>query len=120
MLTMSLKYSVFKTDPFIFLPKRCCVFYLQIKTLRLFVSTLKTLSRTKVETEYVFEFAKDLNHHKPDPKVANLKLPPLLRFYLKMGAKVSGTAIFDFDLQTTHVFTLLNLKRSSDLFFNQP
>ena len=37
MSTMSLKYSVFKTDPFIFLPKRCCVFYPQIETLRLLV-----------------------------------------------------------------------------------
>ena len=54
MLTMSLKYSVLKTDRLIFLPKRCCVFYPQIETLRLSVWTLKTLSRTKVGTEYCF------------------------------------------------------------------
>ena len=73
--------------------------------------------KTKVETEYVFEFAKDLNHHKPDSKVANSKLPPLLRFYLKMGAKVSGTAILDFDLQTTHVFTVLDTEEIIRSFF---
>ena len=54
MLTMSLKYSVLKTDRLIFLPKRCCVFYPQIETLRLSVCTLNTLSRTKVGTEYCF------------------------------------------------------------------
>ncbi len=71
----------------------------------------------KVEPEYVFEFAKDLKYHKLDSKVGSLNLPPLLRFYLKMGAKVSGTAIFDFDLQTTHVFTVLNLEKLSGRFF---
>ena len=37
-----------------FLPKKCCVFNPQIETLRLSVCTLKTLSRTKVGTEYCF------------------------------------------------------------------
>ena len=44
-LTMSLKYSTLKTDWLIFLPKRCCVFYPQIETLRLLVWPLKTLSK---------------------------------------------------------------------------
>lgn len=67
----------------------------------------------KVSSKSVFEFAKDLDTHRINTKFATLHLPPLLRLYLRMGAKVSGAAIFDFDLQTTHVFTSLNLKKSN-------
>ncbi|NBZ87988.1 GNAT family N-acetyltransferase [Stagnihabitans tardus] len=39
----------------------------------------------------------------PDP----LRLPPLLRFYLALGARVSDHAVVDRDLDTLHVLTLL-------------
>ncbi|MCW1917791.1 GNAT family N-acetyltransferase [Rhodobacter sp. KR11] len=41
----------------------------------------------------------------PDPT----SLPPLLRFYLSLGAKVSDHAVIDRDLDTLHVLTLLRI-----------
>ena len=37
-------------------------------------------------------------------------LPPLLRFYLRLGGKVSDHAVIDRDLDTLHVFTFVDLK----------
>lgn len=37
-------------------------------------------------------------------------LPPLLRFYLRLGGRVSDHAVIDRDLDTLHVFTYVNLK----------
>ena len=37
-------------------------------------------------------------------------LPPLLKFYLRLGGKVSDHAVIDRDLDTLHVFTFLDLK----------
>ena len=37
-------------------------------------------------------------------------LPPLLKFYLRLGGKVSDHAVIDRDLDTLHVFTYVNLK----------
>ena len=37
-------------------------------------------------------------------------LPPLLRFYLSLGGRVSDHAVIDKDLDTLHVFTYVNLK----------
>jgi putative hemolysin len=36
-------------------------------------------------------------------------LPPLLRFYLALGAKVSDHAVIDREMDTTHVLTLLDV-----------
>ena len=37
-------------------------------------------------------------------------LPPLLKFYLRLGGKVSDHAVIDKDLDTLHVFTYVDLK----------
>ena len=37
-------------------------------------------------------------------------LPPLLKFYLRLGGKVSDHAVIDRDLDTLHVFTYVDLK----------
>ena len=37
-------------------------------------------------------------------------LPPLLKFYLRLGGKVSDHAVIDRDLDTLHVFTFVDLK----------
>ena len=42
-------------------------------------------------------------------KMANNFLPPLLKFYLRLGGKVSDHAVIDSDLDTLHVFTYLDL-----------
>ena len=42
-------------------------------------------------------------------KTANNFLPPLLKFYLRLGGKVSDHAVIDRDLDTLHVFTYLDL-----------
>ena len=44
--------------------------------------------------------------HKP----AKNFLPPLLKFYLRLGGKVSDHAVIDRDLDTLHVFTFVDLK----------
>ena len=43
-------------------------------------------------------------------KTAKNCLPPLLKFYLKLGGKVSDHAVIDRDLDTLHVFTYVDLK----------
>ena len=43
-------------------------------------------------------------------KKAKNFLPPLLKFYLRLGGKVSDHAVIDRDLDTLHVFTYVNLK----------
>ena len=42
-------------------------------------------------------------------KMDNNFLPPLLKFYLRLGGKVSDHAVIDRDLDTLHVFTYLDL-----------
>ena len=44
-----------------------------------------------------------------DQKTGNSFLPPLLKFYLSLGGKVSDHAVIDRDLDTLHVFTYLDL-----------
>ncbi|MEO1611738.1 MAG: ornithine-acyl-ACP acyltransferase, partial [Pseudomonadota bacterium] len=46
-----------------------------------------------------------------DMKLANGRMPPLLRTYLMMGGWVSDHAVVDNDLNTLHVFTGLEIKR---------
>ena len=43
-------------------------------------------------------------------QMASNFLPPLLKFYLRLGGKVSDHAVIDKDLDTLHVFTYLDLK----------
>ena len=45
------------------------------------------------------------------PKPTKNCLPPLLKFYLRLGGKVSDHAVIDRELDTLHVFTYVDLKR---------
>ncbi|OIQ44450.1 MAG: ornithine-acyl-ACP acyltransferase [Roseobacter sp. MedPE-SW] len=47
---------------------------------------------------------------KPDLKLAQAQLPPLLRSYLTMGGWVSDHVVIDVELNTCHVFTGLEVK----------
>ena len=40
-------------------------------------------------------------------------LPPLLKFYLSLGGRVSDHAVIDKDLDTLHVFTYVDLKEKN-------
>ena len=58
-----------------------------------------------IKAPKVFEFAKRFRFKKPDLKLAQKAMPPLLRSYLMMGGWVSDHAVIDHDLGTVHVFT---------------
>lgn len=45
----------------------------------------------------------------PDPRAAYFALPPLLRGYLALGARVSDHAVIDRAMDTLHVLTLLDV-----------
>lgn len=47
--------------------------------------------------------------HAPDPAAALRQMPPLMRSYLAMGARVGDHAVADADLGTLHVFTGLEV-----------
>ncbi|MGB0498093.1 MAG: GNAT family N-acetyltransferase [Rubricella sp.] len=64
----------------------------------------------RVKAPKVFRFAQKLRLRKPDLKLAQKKMPPLLRSYLVMGGWVSDHAVVDNDLNTLHVFTGLEIK----------
>ena len=64
----------------------------------------------RVKAPKVFEFAKRRVKRRPDLKLAQKKMPPLLRSYLVMGGWVSDHAVVDNDLNTLHVFTGLEIK----------
>jgi len=49
-----------------------------------------------------------------ESKNANNFLPPLLRFYLSLGGRVSDHAVIDKDLDTLHVFTYVDLKEKKN------
>lgn len=63
----------------------------------------------RVKAPNVFRFAAKLRG-KPDLKLAQLRMPPLLRTYLMMGGWVSDHAVVDRDLNTLHVFTGLEIR----------
>ncbi len=63
----------------------------------------------RVKAPRVFEFAKRLRR-RPDLKLAQAGMPPLLRTYLMMGGWVSDHAVVDQDLNTLHVFTGLEIR----------
>ncbi len=64
----------------------------------------------KVKAPRVFRFASKLKLKKPNLKLAQRRMPPLLRTYLVMGGWVSDHAVVDNDLNTLHVFTGLQIK----------
>lgn len=65
----------------------------------------------RVKAPNVFRFASALRRIKPDPRLAQAGLPPLLRSYLIMGGWVSDHAVVDDQLGTLHVFTGLEVAR---------
>ncbi len=64
----------------------------------------------QVKAENVFRFAEALAGLLPDPRLALVEMPPLLRTYLLMGGWVSDHAVIDTDLNTLHVFTGLEIR----------
>ncbi len=68
----------------------------------------------RVKAPRVFRFASKLKLKKPDLKLAQRRMPPLLRTYLVMGGWVSDHAVVDCDLNTLHVFTGLEIKGIPD------
>lgn len=58
----------------------------------------------------IFRFAQKLRLKKPNLKIANATLPPLLRTYLTMGGWVSDHAVVDNHMGTLHVFTGVEIK----------
>ena len=63
----------------------------------------------KVKAPNVFRFAARLRR-KPDLKLAQMRMPPLLRTYLLMGGWVSDHAVVDRQMNTLHVFTGLEIR----------
>lgn len=51
----------------------------------------------------------DLPAHATAPRLGALSVPPLLRGYLGLGARVSDHAVIDHELDTIHVLTLLDV-----------
>lgn len=64
----------------------------------------------RVKAPRVFRFASRLRLRKPNLKLAQKGMPPLLRTYLVMGGWVSDHAVVDNDLNTLHVFTGLEIR----------
>lgn len=62
----------------------------------------------RVKAPQVFRFGR-LLQRKPDAKLAQLRMPPLLRTYLLMGGWVSDHAVVDRQMNTLHVFTGLEI-----------
>lgn len=58
----------------------------------------------RVKAPDVFRFAARLRR-KPDVKEAMRRMPPLLKTYLMMGGWVSDHAVVDYQMNTLHVFT---------------
>lgn len=63
----------------------------------------------RVKAPNVFRYAAGLRR-KPDLKLAQMRMPPLLRTYLMMGGWVSDHAVVDEKMNTLHVFTGLEIK----------
>ncbi|PSL21595.1 GNAT family N-acetyltransferase [Shimia abyssi] len=63
----------------------------------------------KVKAPNVFRYAARLRL-KPNLKLAQLRMPPLLRTYLLMGGWVSDHAVVDPQMNTLHVFTGLEIR----------
>jgi putative hemolysin len=62
----------------------------------------------KRKSSSFLDVSKQLGYEKPKP--TEISLPPLLKFYLRLGGKVSDHAVVDRELDTLHVFTYVDLK----------
>lgn len=62
----------------------------------------------RVKAPQVFRFGR-LLRRQPDAKLAQTRMPPLLRTYLLMGGWVSDHAVVDRQMNTLHVFTGLEI-----------
>ena len=63
--------------------------------------------KVKKKSHNILDIKKIVGLNKQKP--AKNFLPPLLKFYLRLGGKVSDHAVIDKDLDTLHVFTYLDL-----------
>ena len=63
-----------------------------------------------VKAPQVLKFSKIINLNKFCIRNAKKNLPPLLSSYLNLGGWVSDHAVIDYDLQTMHVFTGLEVE----------
>ena len=63
----------------------------------------------QVRATQVVHFARDRLARPVDRKAAMLRMPPLLKTYLRMGGWVSDHAVIDEELGTLHVFTGLEI-----------
>ncbi len=63
----------------------------------------------KKKSQSILDIKKEINWTDENKTVKN-GLPPLLKFYLRLGGKVSDHAVIDRDLDTLHVFTYVDLK----------
>jgi len=63
-----------------------------------------------VKAPKVFKFNNLINLNNFCLKKAKKNLPPLLSFYLNLGGWVSDHVVIDYDLETMHVFTGLEVK----------
>lgn len=63
----------------------------------------------KIKAPEVFQFAAQMPR-RPDLKLAQQQMPPLLRSYLLMGGWVSDHAVVDQKMNTLHVFTGVEVK----------
>ena len=81
-------------------------------------ATLSSLEKTqladsmfpiKKKSSSVLYFKKKIVGARKNKTTKNT-LPPLLKFYLRLGGKVSDHAVIDRDLDTLHVFTYVDLK----------
>ena len=63
----------------------------------------------KKKSQSILDIKKEINNTDENKTVKN-GLPPLLKFYLSLGGKVSDHAVIDRDLDTLHVFTYIDLK----------
>lgn len=72
------------------------------------IAPRRWLPRPKART--IIDFAKRLRPKKPNLKLAQKAMPPLLRTYLTMGGWVSDHAVVDKKMNTLHVFTGVEIK----------
>lgn len=68
-----------------------------------------------VKAPVIFPFAQQLQTRRPDLRLAQLRMPPLLRTYLLMGGWVSDHAVVDRQMNTLHVFTGVEIGAIPDI-----
>ena len=54
-----------------------------------------------------------------DERIAHIKeLPPLLRFYIKMGVEVSSNGYIDYSFNSCDVITMVDMTKANQAFVN--